>query len=241
MKKSGIALLCTTAALAVLTAGCTGKQQTGENDVNNEQLAIPGGWTVNSEANADLTEKEIAVFEQATETMTGVGYTPVAVVAEQIVSGTNRAYLCTGTVVTPGAEPEWYVLTVYEPLEGSPEIIGTIKMDIENIYILEDVNTQEAVGSWEVKKADPVKLPENAQNAFDKAVEGYTGVGFSPVALLGTQTVSGTNYRILCRGEMVTKDPVVSLYVIDVYEDLEHNAQITDVKIVFLEMYAGIN
>jgi hypothetical protein len=40
---------------------------------------------------------------------------------------------------------------------------------------------------------------------------------------------------------MVTSDPVVSLYVIDVYEDPEHNAQITDVKIVFLEMYAGIN
>ncbi|MBR3310865.1 MAG: hypothetical protein IKG15_03465 [Solobacterium sp.] len=240
MKKTGIALLCVT-VLAVMTAGCTGKQASEQKEENNGQLSAPGGWTVNSEANVNLTEKETAVFEQATETLTGVGYTPVAVVAEQVVSGTNRAYLCTGTVVTPDAEPEWYILTIYEPFEGSPEIIGNIKMDINNIYTLENVNTQEAVGSWEVKKADPVRLPENAQNAFDKAAEGYTGVGFYPVALLGTQVVSGTNYRILCRGEMVTSDPVVSLYVIDVYEDPEHNAQITDVKIVFLEMYAGIN
>ena len=60
-----------------------------------------------------------------------------------------------------------------------------------------------------------------------------------PVALLGTQIVSGTNYRILCSGTTVTADPVTSLYVVDVYEDLQGAAEVKDIQLIDLTKYAG--
>jgi hypothetical protein len=49
-------------------------------------------------------------------------------------------------------------------------------------------------------------LTEEAQSAFDKAMEGLVGVNYTPLALLGTQLVSGTNYSFLCEAAVVYPD-----------------------------------
>ena len=58
-------------------------------------------------------------------------------------------------------------------------------------------NSPAVVGGWTVTK--DAKLSDEAKAAFDKALEGLTGVSYEPVALLGTQVVAGKNYAILCR------------------------------------------
>ena len=75
--------------------------------------------------------------------------------------------------------------------------------------------------------------------AFSKAAENYDGVEINPLALLGTQVVSGTNYLILGTGHAVVQNPVTSLYVATVYEDLQGNCKFTDVSQFDLLAYVG--
>ena len=63
---------------------------------------------------------------------------------------------------------------------------------------------EKIVGGWEEVK-DGTITPE-LQELFNKAMEGFTGVGYTPVELLETQIVSGTNYRFLCDSQVVVPD-----------------------------------
>ena len=54
----------------------------------------------------------------------------------------------------------------------------------------------EIVGGW--SSPDSVKLTDEATNALKKATEKLAGGTYEPIALLGTQVVAGTNYRLLC-------------------------------------------
>ena len=88
----------------------------------------------------------------------------------------------------------------------------------------------EVAGGWTIYEDETVaQITPEAQAALDKALEGYTGAGFTPIALLGTQVVAGTNYEILCKETLVTATPVTKLAVVVVYEDLDKNATITAV------------
>lgn len=55
------------------------------------------------------------------------------------------------------------------------------------------------------------------------------GVDYVPVALLSTQTVAGTNYRILCEATTVYPGAERHYAVVNVYESLEGNANIISV------------
>ena len=89
---------------------------------------------------------------------------------------------------------------------------------------------EETAGGWTVNRDETVGfLPEKVQEAFDKAMKDYTGMGFRPVAYLGSQVVAGLNHAILCRGTMVTANPVTKLKVVTVYEMLDGSAEITNV------------
>lgn len=81
-------------------------------------------------------------------------------------------------------------------------------------------------GGWTVNTSASVEIPKEAKEALDKALEGFAGVGYAPVALLGTQVVAGTNYAILCTATTVAENPVTTLSVVEVYADLEGNAEI---------------
>lgn len=207
-------------------------------DFQDRPAKIPGGWSVNGEAASTLTDEEAAIFESAIQELLGVSYTPVVVLATQLVAGTNYAFLCSGVTVIPNATPEWYVVTVYKDLKGNAAVISIEDIELDDIETLDNLDTAAKVGAWKVAEPEePAELPEKAQAAFEKAAENWVGVGFSPIALLGTQIVAGTNYKVLCYGTTVTKDPVTSLYVIDIYEDLEGEAKITDAELFDLTEY----
>ena len=57
-------------------------------------------------------------------------------------------------------------------------------------------------GSW--KRASDPALTEKVRKVFDKAFEGLEGVSYTPVALLASRTTGfGTQYRILCKAEIL--------------------------------------
>ena len=81
--------------------------------------------------------------------------------------------------------------------------------------------------------------PENSMAAFKKAVEGLTGNELTPMALLGTQVVAGTNYAFLCHSKLATADPAESIQLVIVYEDLEGNATIAGISNVDVSRYVN--
>ena len=201
-------------------------------------IKIAGGWSVNSEFSGGMSTEEMETFEAAMSELVGVDYLPVAVLATQVVSGTNYAYLCSGTAVVPNAPAKWYVVTIYKDLKGEASILSIEEIDLDTIKTKENIDDAEMVGAWSIAVPDMTwTLPEAAQGAFENAAAKYVGVDFTPIALLGTQIVAGHNYKVLCFGTVVTKTPVTSLYVIDIYENLQGESQITDAQLFDLTGY----
>ena len=109
---------------------------------------------------------------------------------------------------------------------GSTKDSGTEDSSSAQAESTKDVKDN-SLGGWEVNNGK-LFLEENAEAkaAFEKATEGLTGYEYEPIALLGTQIVSGTNYSILARGKAVVPDAEPSYEIITIYEDLEGNAEI---------------
>ena len=89
----------------------------------------------------------------------------------------------------------------------------------------------EVVGGW-TQPGSPA-MTDEAKAAFEKAMEGFVGVDYQPVELLGTQVVAGTNYKILCDAKGVYPGAEPYQAIVTVYQDLDGNAkilEITDLK-----------
>ena len=60
------------------------------------------------------------------------------------------------------------------------------------------------LGGWSLDDVKGCNLPQKVQSAFTDATSNITGADYEPVAYLGSQQVSGMNYKILAM-----KTPVV--------------------------------
>lgn len=89
----------------------------------------------------------------------------------------------------------------------------------------------ELAGGWNINLENSLtSMPQDAATAWTGAMEGMTGAEYEPVALIGTQVVSGTNYMFLARETLVTKEPVVKLAAVVIYADLQGNSTVNSVK-----------
>ena len=208
--------------------------------INNEpeESEMVGAWKLFDKYNVVLNDKETEVFFKATTDMVSVLYTPIRVIATQVVNGTNYAYLATQTKIIADPVEEFYIVKIFEDLDGNVEFKAVNKLDPQNIVEKESAN-EPLLGGWEIMATDNsgVLLDENAQASFNKAMMGYTGLNLQPIQLLATQLVSGMNYMALCRGETVTDNPTVGLYVVTWYAPLDGASEITDLKLLNLEYY----
>ena len=91
------------------------------------------------------------------------------------------------------------------------------------------VSAEQLMGGWEIPAAEGAALPEEAQAAFDKAMETLVGASYTPVALLATQIVAGTNYCILCQISPVVPNPVPKWALVYICADLEGKAEVMNV------------
>lgn len=82
-------------------------------------------------------------------------------------------------------------------------------------------------GGWSV--AESMEINAEAQEIFDKAMEGLVGVDYEPVAYLGSQVVAGLNHCFLCKATVVYPGAEAGLALVYIYQDLEGNAQITNI------------
>lgn len=195
-------------------------------EVNGDDIVLDGGWT--KAESPEITEEFLKVFNKATETLTGVEYKPVAYIASQVVAGVNHLVLCRASLVvpTPDDEHDYYSLVyIYEDLNGGAEVTKLIDSDISAIVTIPDIT-----GGW--AEPETPAVTDDAKKALEKACETLTGAEYTPVALLGTQVVAGTNYALLCEMKATVPDASTEYAVVYVYADLEGNAEITD-SVVF--------
>ena len=206
--------------------------------IPNDDNPIVGGWEIAEVARQDLTEDEKANFEKAMEVVLGEDYEPVGVIATQLVSGMNYAYLARRTTVSEKPDSCFCVVTIYVNLDGEAELKTIDDINIEDIHTIEETDDQ-LLGGWEVTDTGkPGTLGSaEAQASFDKAVEELVGVGYNPIQLLASQLVNGTNYLALVRGKVVGTDSAPELYIMRWYAELDGTSTITDIQKLDLNYY----
>ena len=119
--RKGIAILMIL-VLVVSAAACAFAEQTGK----------VGGWQAAEDPT--ITEERQALLDKALKNLVGVNYVPVAYLGSQVVAGRNHAFLCQGTTVYPGAEPEWKILYLYEDLQGNVTVMNIADFDFSALY-----------------------------------------------------------------------------------------------------------
>ena len=100
----------------------------------------------------------------------------------------------------------------------------------EPVVIVEDAEEMkktELVGGW---KEVQEEIDEELSEIFTKAMEGYTGMSFTPLRLVKKQLVSGMNYKFLCEGQAVVPDAKKGYYLVTVYRNLKGECKITGVE-----------
>ena len=216
MKKTLSIIIC----IALIAGSILAFTACGKKDKENtEGGEIVGGWA--KADSAVITEDFQKVFDKALAELDGVDYVPVAYLSSQVVAGTNHRVLCKATPVVPDAKTTYAIMTIYEDLEGNAEITEIIPSDAEAQNAEGNV-----AGGW--TETETPELTDEAKKALEKACETLTGAEYAPVALLATQVVAGTNYRILCECKPVVPNAESSYVLVTVYADLQGNAEITD-------------
>ena len=146
--------------------------------------AAVGGWTLTEDG--VLTEEAQSAFDKAMEGLVGVDYTPLALLGTQLVAGMNYCLLCEATVVYPGAQPYYAVVTVYRDLQGGAEVRNIIALDLGKIAEtgeIEDSQPQggQLLGGWSVDRDSYLEVPDGVMH-------------------LASQVVAGSNHAVLCKG-----------------------------------------
>ena len=127
MKKK-IVIFIGIAFLSLVLSGCSGQTKTaGEVPVPETTL---GGWEITEHEAEELPENAQKAFDKAKEKLTDGEYTPVSLLATQLVAGTNYCILCQVTPSEAGAEQKWTLVYIYADLQGNAEIMNTYDLYI---------------------------------------------------------------------------------------------------------------
>lgn len=224
MKKMILMILCAAMLLSLAACGQKNAEQPAaeqpaaeEAPAEESSTSLLGGWT--PAESVALTVEAQELLAKATEKLLGSRYTPVLYLGTQVVAGRNHALLCRVAPVTADPVETYAIVKLYEDTQGNVSVLDVTDSGVAT-------NISDSMGGWSQCEAPAVT--EELQAIFDKAMEGYTGMGFRPIGLVATQLVSGTNYCFFCESTPV--DGGESGYAfVTVYADLEGNAQISDV------------
>lgn len=90
---------------------------------------LDGGWSEASDYK--MTESAEKAFNKSVETLTGAEYSPIALLASQVVAGMNYRILCQAKATVPNAQPYYVIITVYADLDGNAEITDTVEINAQ--------------------------------------------------------------------------------------------------------------
>ena len=96
-------------------------------------------------------------------------------------------------------------------------------------------NSDTLVGAYNTNLVSfSLKDNPDAMTAFEAAFpNGYNYTHYEPIALLGTQVVSGTNYLYLCKSTWTDYQENVSFVLLQIYQDLSGKSEVMGSAILF--------
>ena len=227
MKKIFLGLFALT--LSLFMVGCANEENNG--------TKLSGGWELDiTNTNASIPDDAQEAFNNALINYTGMSFEPVALLGKQVVAGTNYMFLCKATPVVPNAETTYKVVVVYNNLENKATISKVSDFNFTK-YVNEDImpdNSQLSGGWYTEMPEEEIDLEEKVQTAFDNATNKLVGATYKPIAVVGHQVVSGTNYAVLCYGSLATANENSGIYLLTLYEDLNNTQEIVAVSYIDL-------
>ncbi len=215
--------------LALVLTAFSACSKESENEQSTNTAATTEAVNNNGSTKIKIPDDAEEALSKSIGQISSVQYEIFAFLGTQVVSGTNYAYICNITNYQSEPATQLCTVTVYKDLEGKYSW-SMYPIDITKYTENSDINFEELSGGYTVTEAIGTELTGDAKVAFDKAVDDLTGVSYTPLALLGTQIVSGTNYAVLCKASIVTAEPKTALAVVIVYADLEGNASVTSIS-----------
>ena len=102
-------------------------------------------------------------------------------------------------------------------INKSVNINADVKVNGEEVF-----STKISTDSWEIPQINKVSVEH--KKFFEEAVGQLDGYFYEPVALLGTQIVSGTNYCFLCKPTVAANNAAGSFVYTYIYVDLQGKA-----------------
>ena len=197
-----------------------------------------GRWTVSKARYSFLTSSQEKIFSKAVDDLDGVNYEPVALLAKQVVAGTNYVFLCQGTTMTAEPAKAWYILTATKSPENDMTLQSVKKIKVSSIKTVKKARKGTLDGGLQIVsiKNKTKALSNSARNVFWKGTKHYSKYDLRPITLLGTQVVAGKKYRFLCYGKG-TKSDVKDVFVVDIYKNTKGKCSVSSCKPVKLEVY----
>ena len=194
---------------------------------------VDGGWDI------VLTDTQVSIPEDAKNAFDNASnrssydITPVALLAKQVVSGTNYMFLC-----KDNANSNYKIVVVYNNMDNVSQITTMSHFDYTK-YAHNNIqyNANKTTGHWYVEiPEEDVELSEEVKDIYEEGTAKLVGVDYKPIALLGKQIVSGTNYAVLVYGELQNTDSDdKAIYLMTVYKDLEGNIDIPSISYIDLK------
>ena len=86
---------------------------------------------------------------------------------------------------------------------------------------------EQLAGGWQ--NSESPEITSELRAVFDKALDGFVGVGYEPIAYLGSQIAAGTNHAFFCKAQVIYPNSMPYFAIVYIYEDPEGKAEITDI------------
>ena len=150
----------------------------------------------------------------------GVLYTPVAFIGSQPVNGTNYAFLCETLIAAPDAQKLYAIVCLYQDRDNNVSITDVIMSGVRTY-------TDMAMGGW--VKTEDAELSGDQNDMFRTALSGLLGADYSPIALLSTQSGSGTNYCFFCESGRITGEPNAGYAFVYVYVSGDGEVSVSEI------------
>lgn len=94
----------------------------------------------------------------------------------------------------------------------------------ENVH---EPEKEQLAGGWQNSESPEITVELRA--VFDKALDGFVGVGYEPIAYLGRQIVAGTNHAFFCKAQVIYPNSLPYFAIVYIYEGLDGKAEITGI------------
>ena len=204
-------LISTIVVLVVLTILAIEIGMNKKNDNNKKESKDSTEWKlVMNDEERMFEEDEKTAFDNAMQEYKDSELTPLAVLATQVVSGTNYMFFCKEKI---NEEEGYVVVIIYKDLQGNSKLTHISEFNINN-YVDRDneFNAKELVGGWQVEiPGKPYMLEEDIQASFDKADVKIGEISYYPILTVGK---NNKKYGILSYGRINDETKTEGVFVL---------------------------